>query len=72
VFVVTKLDRLARSVWNFLEIYKRLEQKKVELRILNMGIDTRTPADRQILAVQLGIVIAAVYRILARQKAEAA
>jgi DNA invertase Pin-like site-specific DNA recombinase len=130
VFVVTKLDRLARSVIDLKTIVDALEKKNVGLRILNMGIDTRTATgrliltllggiaefereimlerqregiakakregkykgrkplasdkvanvlkleragiDRQSIAEQLGIGIASVYRILARQKTEAA
>jgi DNA invertase Pin-like site-specific DNA recombinase len=36
-FVVTKLDRLARSVGDLLSIVARLEAKKVSLRVLSMG-----------------------------------
>ena len=130
VFVVTKLDRLARSVIDLMTIVDRLEKKNVGLKILNRGIDTRSATgrlvltvlggivefereimlerqregiakakregkyrkrkrldevkvenvlkldragiDRQSIANQLGIGIASVYRILARQKAEAA
>ena len=35
-FTVTKLDRLARSVGDLLEIVARLEAKKVSLRVLAM------------------------------------
>jgi DNA invertase Pin-like site-specific DNA recombinase len=43
VFVVTKLDRLARSVMDLKTIVNGLEKKNVGLRILNMGIDTKSP-----------------------------
>lgn len=130
VFVVTKLDRLARSMIDLMTIVGALEKKNVGLRILNMGVDTKTPTgrlmlsvlgsiaqfereimlerqregiakakregkykgrkpladdkvanvlkleragiDRQDIAEQLGIGIASVYRILARQRAEVA
>jgi DNA invertase Pin-like site-specific DNA recombinase len=36
-FVCTKLDRLARSVGDLLEIVARLEAKKVSLRVLAMS-----------------------------------
>ena len=49
VFVVTKLDRLARSVAGLLDIAQRLEDKQVSLRILNMGIDTSTPTGKLML-----------------------
>ena len=44
--VVTKLDRLARSVANLLEIEARLKAKGAGLRILSMGVDTNTPTGR--------------------------
>ncbi len=42
VFVVTKLDRLARSVVDLSIIVQRLEEKKVDLVVLDQGIDTTT------------------------------
>lgn len=42
VFVVTKLDRLARSVVDLACIVQRLETKKVDLVVLDQGIDTTT------------------------------
>src|SRR5277367_1124435 len=41
--VVTKLDRLARSVADLVRIVERLTKKGVGLRILAMGVDTATP-----------------------------
>lgn len=41
--VVTKLDRLARSMFDFTSIWKRLQDKGVNLVIQNMQIDTNTP-----------------------------
>lgn len=38
--VVTKLDRLARSVAHLSEIVKQLEEKGAALRILDMNLDT--------------------------------
>jgi DNA invertase Pin-like site-specific DNA recombinase len=49
--VVTKLDRLARSVHHMGELVKLLETKGVHLRILNMGIDTSTPTGKLMLNV---------------------
>jgi DNA invertase Pin-like site-specific DNA recombinase len=40
-FVVTKLDRLARSVVHLVKIAARLQAKKVALRILGMGSTLR-------------------------------
>lgn len=53
--VVTKLDRLARSVAHLLEIVAVLERKKVSLRILGLGIDTGTPTGKLLLTVMGGI-----------------
>lgn len=46
VLVVTKLDRLARSVIHLGQIISGLEAKSVGLRILAMGVDTTTPTGR--------------------------
>lgn len=46
VLVVTKLDRLARSVIHLGQIITTLEAKGVGLRILAMGVDTTTPTGR--------------------------
>lgn len=54
-FVVTKLDRLARSIADLLQILARLEKKCVEVQILNLGLDTRTPTGKLILTVLGGI-----------------
>jgi len=40
VFVVTKLDRLARSVVDLANIVQKLEVKNVDLVVLDQGIDT--------------------------------
>jgi DNA invertase Pin-like site-specific DNA recombinase len=49
--VVTKLDRLARSVANLVDITRQLETKGVALRVLDMGLDTATPQGRLMLNV---------------------
>ena len=55
VFIVTKLDRLARSVTKMLEIVARLEKKDVALRILNLGLDTSTSTGKLMLTVLGGV-----------------
>jgi DNA invertase Pin-like site-specific DNA recombinase len=45
-FIVTKLDRLARSVIHLGQIVDRLQRKKVSLRILNLNLDTATPTGK--------------------------
>lgn len=54
-FVVTKLDRLARSVTDLMEIVKTLEGKQVGLRVLNLGMDTKTPTGKLMLTVLGGV-----------------
>ncbi|MFK0689530.1 recombinase family protein [Mesorhizobium sp. IMUNJ 23033] len=49
ILVVTRLDRLARSVADLCQIVARLEAKKVGLKILDMAIDTTTPTGRLLL-----------------------
>jgi DNA invertase Pin-like site-specific DNA recombinase len=51
VFVVTKLDRLARSVADLCAIVKRIESKGGALRILAMSLDTGTSTGRLMLNV---------------------
>lgn len=55
VLVVTKLDRLARSVHHLFDILKVLTGKKASLRILGLGIDTATPTGKLMLTVLGGI-----------------
>jgi DNA invertase Pin-like site-specific DNA recombinase len=54
-FLVTKLDRLARSVGDLLNIVALLETKKVSIRVLSMSgsqpLDTGTATGRLMLAV---------------------
>lgn len=49
--VVTKLDRLARSVKHLGEIIEQLEGKSVGLRVLNLGLDTSNATGKLILNV---------------------
>jgi DNA invertase Pin-like site-specific DNA recombinase len=51
VLVVTKLDRLARSIRDLCSIVDRLEAKGASLRILGMGLDTATANGRLMLNV---------------------
>lgn len=44
--VVTKLDRLARSVVDLVQITEQLKGKGVALRILSMNLDTATPTGK--------------------------
>ena len=53
-FVVTKLDRLARSTVHLLSLIDRLEEKRVALRILDFGgasVDTQSPSGKLMLTM---------------------
>lgn len=43
VLVITKLDRLGRSVRNLVELVDVLRERGIDLRVLHQGIDTTTP-----------------------------
>ena len=51
VLVVTKLDRLARSMRDLLDIVARIEAKGASLRILAMNLDTTTATGKLMLNV---------------------
>ncbi len=53
--VVTKLDRLARSVAHLLQIVERIEAKGASLRILAMNLDTSTPTGKLMMTVMGGV-----------------
>lgn len=49
VFIVTKLDRLARSVSDLCSIVASLDKRGIGLRILGLSIDTSTPTGKLML-----------------------
>lgn len=49
LFVITKIDRLARSAVDLLTIVNELKAKGVALRVLDQSIDTTTPEGRALL-----------------------
>ena len=51
VVVATKLDRIARSTADLLEIVGVLEKKGVAFRVLNMNLDTSTPTGKLMLTM---------------------
>ncbi|MBV8933332.1 MAG: recombinase family protein, partial [Kutzneria sp.] len=53
--VVTKLDRLGRSVRNLVELSAELDRRGVGLRVLHQGIDTSTPGGRLFFHIIAGI-----------------
>jgi DNA invertase Pin-like site-specific DNA recombinase len=55
VLVVTRLDRLARSVAHLWKIIETLQSKAVSLRILNLSLDTGTATGKLMLSM-LGAV----------------
>ena len=50
-FVITKIDRLARSLAHLLELVSHLQRKGVSLRILSMNVDTATAQGKLMLNV---------------------
>jgi DNA invertase Pin-like site-specific DNA recombinase len=71
-FVCSKMDRLARSVSDLLEIVARLEQKNVGLRILsvsgNQTLDTRSSTGRLVLSVLAAVSCVEREGMLERQR----
>lgn len=51
VFIVTKLDRLARSMRDLINIVDAVKGKGASLRILNMNLDTNDPTGKLMLNV---------------------
>jgi DNA invertase Pin-like site-specific DNA recombinase len=66
--VVTKLDRLARSVHHLWEIAGKLQAKGVALRIVNLGVDTGTPTGKLMLTMLGGVAEFERDMMLERQK----
>lgn len=51
IFIVTRPDRLARSVSDLLKIVEDLKARKVHVRILSMGVDTSSATGTLMLQV---------------------
>ncbi len=51
VLVVTKLDRLGRSMRNLIDLADRLHSLGVDLRVLHQSIDTATPGGRMFFTI---------------------
>lgn len=47
--MITDLSRLARSVPDFCRTQARLAEKRIELRVLNLGLDTANPTGKLML-----------------------
>ena len=54
-FIVTKPDRLARSVMDLLSIVERLKAKGVTVRILSMHLDTSSPTSMLTLSIMAAV-----------------
>lgn len=67
-FVVTALDRLARSVQHLVKIVDKLSEKQVSLKILNLNIDTNTPTGKMLLTMMGAIAQFEREIMLERQK----
>ncbi|WP_259649445.1 recombinase family protein [Shewanella sp. MBTL60-007] len=66
---VTKLCRLARNTKHLLEVVDYLDEKKVSLQGLNLGIDTSSPTGRLMLTM-IGAVAAFERELLLERQAE--
>jgi DNA invertase Pin-like site-specific DNA recombinase len=55
VLIVTKLDRLARSVTHLGAVLGRLEMKRVGLRILNLNLDSTSATGKLMLNLMVSI-----------------
>lgn len=66
---VTKLCRLARNTKHLLEIVDYLDEEKVSLQVLNLGIDTSSPTGRLMLTM-IGAVAAFERELLLERQAE--
>ena len=55
VLVVTKLDRLARSVAHLCDVLRVLNERGASLVILGLGIDTATPTGKLMLTILGGV-----------------
>ena len=51
VVIVSKLDRLARSMSDFWKIYDEIKKAGASLKILNMGLDTNSSQGRLMLGI---------------------
>jgi DNA invertase Pin-like site-specific DNA recombinase len=66
--IVTKLDRLARSMKHLLEIVDRIKAKGASIRILDMGLDTNSSTSELIMHMLGAVAQWERTRMLERQK----
>jgi DNA invertase Pin-like site-specific DNA recombinase len=55
VLMVTEVSRLGRTVFEVLLLADRLRERGIHLRILNLGVDTATPAGGLVLTMMAGL-----------------
>jgi len=67
--VVTRLDRLGRSLANLLELAKVLEGREIDLVVLDQGVDTSTAVGRMFFGI-LGAISEFEHALLAERTAE--
>lgn len=71
ILAVSRMDRLARSTGDLLQIVQRLEDKRVALRVLDFGgapMDTQSPTGKLILVVLAAIAEFERSLMVARQR----
>lgn len=67
--IVTKLDRIARSTKNLLEIVDTLQDKGVDFHVLNINLDTSTPTGKLMLTM-LGAIATFEREMMLERQAE--
>ena len=67
--IVTKLDRIARSTKDLLQIVERLEEKGVRFQVLNINLDTATPTGKLMLTM-LGAIATFEREMMLERQAE--
>ena len=69
VVKITKLCRLARNTKHLLEIVELLDEKKVSLQVLNLGINTASPTGR-LMVTLIGAIATFERQLLLERQAE--
>ena len=67
--VVTRLDRLGRSLANLIELSTQLQERGIDLVVLDQGVDTSTAAGRTFFAM-LGAISEFEHALLAERTVE--
>ena len=67
--VVTRLDRLGRSLANLIELSTQLQERGIDLVVLDQGVDTSTAAGRMFFAM-LGAISEFEHALLAERTVE--